>query len=329
MRKPWKSYDVLVLRRRKLIFGSFASVLAGCRRSSEKLIGVVPKAVAHLFFVSIHAGVDQAAHDLRVNILWYGPNEETEHERQIQIVDAMVARHVDALAISATDERALVAPVERAIHAGIPVTVFDSGVNIADYTSFIATDNYGAGCTAARTLAGLIGGKGRVGMVMHKPGGTSTVLREKGFEDTIAKECPGVVIAAGQYGMSDRARSRAVAEDILTAHPELAGLFASSEASSLGAIQAIRSRGLSRKIKLITFDFSDAHVEALEDGTIDVMMVQDPFRIGYEAVKSLAEKLRGRTPPRRTELPARSIVKADLLKPEIRVLLQPEWMKRK
>jgi len=200
-------------------------------------------------------------------------------------------------------------------------------VNVEDYTSFIATDNYGAGCTAARTLAGLIGGHGKIGMVMHKPGGTSTVLRERGFEDTVAKELPGVVIAAQQYGMSDRARSRTAAEDILTAHPELAGMFASSEASSLGAIQAIRSRGLSGKIKLVTFDFSDEHVEALRDGTIDVMMVQDPFRIGYEAVKSLAEKLSGQNPPKRMELPARSIVKADLEKPEVRSLLQPEWMK--
>ncbi len=302
--------------------------MAGCRGSHEKLIGVVPKATSHLFFVSIHAGVDKAAQDFHVNVLWNGPNEETDHARQIQIVDSMVTRHVDALAISATDERALAAPVMRAIRAGIPVTVFDSGVNVENYTSFIATDNYGAGCTAARTLAGLIGGKGKVGMVMHKPGGTSTVLRERGFEDTVAKELPDVVIAAQQYGMSDRARSRTAAEDILTAHPDLAGIFASSEASSLGAIQAIRSRGLSGKIRLVTFDFSDEHVEALRDGTIDVMLVQDPFRIGYEAVKSLAQKLSGQNPPKRMELPVRSIVKADLDKPDVRALLQPEWMKK-
>ena len=124
----------------------------------EKVIAVVPKATSHLFFVSIHAGVDAAAREFGVKTLWNGPNEETDHARQIQIVDAMVAQHVDGLAISATDERALAAPVERAIRAGIPVTVFDSGVNATGYVSFIATDNYGAGCTAARRLAGLIGG---------------------------------------------------------------------------------------------------------------------------------------------------------------------------
>ncbi len=299
-------------------------LLSSCGRSNRKLIGVVPKATSHLFFVSIHKGVDQAAAEFGVDILWNGPNEETDHGRQIQIVDAMVVQRVDAIAISATDERALTAPVERAIKAGIPVTVFDSGVQVENYVSFVATGNFEAGCTAARRLTKLIGGKGKVGIVMHKPGGLSTVLREQGFEQTIQKECPGVEIVARQYGMSDRAKSRAVAENILTAQPELNGIFASSEASSLGSIQAIRSRALTGKVKLITFDTSDMHVEALRDGTIDLMLVQDSVRIGYEAVKSLVDKLAGKTPPKRLDLPAREIVKADLTKPEILKLLFPQ-----
>jgi ribose transport system substrate-binding protein len=297
------------------------ALAAACRNSRRRTVGVVPKATSHLFFVSVHKGVDDAAREFGLDVLWNGPNEETDHSRQIQIVDGMIARRVDALAISATDERALAAPVQRAIAAGIPVTVFDSGVNVEGYVSFIATDNYGAGCTAARTLAGLIGGRGKVGVVMHKPGGTSTVLREQGFEATMKQEFPQVVIAARQFGMSDPARSLAAAENILSAHPDLAGMFSSSEPSSLGAIQAVRSRGRSGKLKLVTFDSSRSHVEALADGTIDVMLVQDPVRIGYEAVRSLAEKLRGGSPPQRLDLPARSIVKADLANPEVLAFL--------
>jgi len=314
--------------RRSWLAGGFLPFFAACRRSRRRVIGVVPKATSHLFFVAVHAGADQAARDRQVEIQWNGPNDETEHARQIQIVDAMVARGVDAIAISATDERALVAPVERALAAGIPVTVFDSAVNVENYVSFVATDNYGAGCTAARTLAGLIGNKGKVGMVMQKPGGTSTGLRERGFDETMAREFPSVAVAARQFGMADPARSRAAAENILTAHPDLSGIFASSEAASIGAIQAIRSRQLSGKLKLVTFDTSELHVEALRNGVIDVMLVQDPYRLGYEAVKSLADKLIGRTPPRRMELPARSIAKGDLNRPEIRALLFPEWLKK-
>ena len=314
---------------RRLLLGNAIAILAGCQRSRQKLIGVIPKATSHLFFVSVHAGVDQASRDMAVDVLWNGPNDETDYTRQIQIVDAMVTQRVDALAISATDERALVAPLERALQAGIPVTVFDSAVNIENYVSFVATDNYGAGCTAARKLAGLISGAAEVGMVMQKPGGASTSLRERGFEHTIDKEFPNIRIAARQFGMGDRAKSRTVAENILTARPGIAGIFASSEAASIGTVQAIRSRHLSGKIKLVAFDFSDIHVEALNDGTIDAMLVQDPFRIGYEAVKSLAEKLSGRTPQRRLDLPARMIVKSDLDKSDVKALLSPEWLKGK
>lgn len=296
--------------------------LCSCRDASRRRIAVVPKATSHLFFVSIHKGVDAAAREFNVDILWNGPREETEHDRQIQIVESMIAQHVDALAISATDERALAAPVQRAIDAKIPVAIFDSGVNVEQYVSFVATDNFAAGQTAARRLAALIGGAGKVAMIMHKPGGTSTVLRERGFEEAMAKEFPHVTIAARQFGMSDLAKSRAVAENILTANPDLAGIFASSEASSLGSIQAIKSRGQSGKVKLITFDFSDAHVAALRDGTIDLMLVQDPYRIGYETVRALAQYLSGGKPVRRVDLPAREIVKADLDKPEIRDLLK-------
>jgi ribose transport system substrate-binding protein len=297
---------------------------AACGRSGRKVIAVVPKATSHLFFVAIRAGVNAAAREAEVEVIWNGPNEETDHPRQMQIVDAMVAQRVDALAISATDERALAASVQRAIQAGIPVTVFDSGVNVEDYVTFVATDNYAAGCTAARLLAELCGKDAAVAMVMHKPGGTSTVLRERGFEETMAKEFPNVRIAARQFGMSDRAKSRAVAENMLTANPNLAGMFASSEASSIGAIQAITSRNLAGKVKLITFDTSDAHIEAIQNNVIDVMLVQDAFKIGYHAVKSLADKLAGSTPARRMDLPARQVRKADLDKPDVMALLKPK-----
>ncbi len=300
-----------------------AALLAGCHRSGKRVIGVVPKATSHLFFMAVHAGVKQAAEEFAFDIDWNGPQDETDHARQIQVVDAMVAQKVSALAISATDENTVAQAVQRAIDAGIPVSVFDSGVNAKGYLTFVATDNLAAGVTAAERLATLINSKGKVGMVMHKPGGTSTMLREQGFEAAM-KKYPGLTIAARQYGMADRAKARAAAENMLTAHPDLAGLFASSEASSLGAMQAIESRGLSGKVKLITFDTSDSHVAALKAGTIDLMLVQDSRRMGYEVVKSLATKLQGGTPPVRLDLPVQVIAKSDLGRPEVQALLVPK-----
>jgi ribose transport system substrate-binding protein len=298
-----------------------ALAATACQRSGKKRIGVVPKATSHLFFLSVKKGAEAAAKEADVEMIWNGPQDETDHNRQIQIVDSLIAQRVDGIALSATDERALAPAAERAVKAGIPLSVFDSGVNYDGYITFVATGNREAGQTAARWLTTLIGGKGKVAMVMHKPGGLSTVLREEGFLATMSKDYPAVTVAQGQYGMADAAKARAAAENILTAHPDLAGIFATSEASSLGSIQALRARGLAKKVKLITFDTSDTHVEALRDGTIDIMLVQDSFQIGYHAVRSLVIQLAGGIPRKRIDLPARQIFLKDLDTPGTRTLL--------
>jgi ribose transport system substrate-binding protein len=141
----------------------------------------------------------------------------------------------------------------------------------------------------------------------------------------MAREFPAVQIAGRQYGMADRAKARDAAEDILTAHPDLDGMFASAESNSIGAVQAIKARGLSGKVKLVTFDSSDMHVDALKDGTIDLMLVQDPYRIGYEAVGSLVNKLGGQTPAQQIALEVHEIRRSDLEKPDVQALLFPKW----
>lgn len=297
--------------------------LLSCRRDHRKVIAVIPKATSHLFFMSVHAGVRAAEREFGIQVLWNGPENETDYARQIEITDAMIARHVDALAISATDQTALIAPVQRAIAAGIPVTIFDSGLAVDNYVTFVATDNYDAGATAARKLASLIGGKGKIAIIMQKPGGQSTGIREKGFEDAMAREFPAIQIVARQFGLGDPAKSRNAAENILTAHPDLNGLFASAEASSIGAVQALVARNLSGKIKLVGFDFSETHREALQRGTMAATIVQDPYQMGYQAVRTLALKLRGETPPKQIDLKGRVVLKDDLGKPELQALLSP------
>jgi ribose transport system substrate-binding protein len=269
----------------------------------------------------VKEGAERAGRELGVDVLWNGGPTETDYARQIQIVDSMVAQHVDGIAIAATQRQALVSSVERAIASGIPVTVFDSGLDIDDYTSWVATDNVEAGRLGARTLAAMIGGKGQVGLVMHAPGSLSTGDRELGFREVIEKEFPAIKIVGEQFGMSDAAKSRSAAENILTAHPEIVGLFASSEPSALGSSLAISSRNLSDKVMLVGFDSSDALIEDLRKGSVDALVVQDPRRMGFEAVNTVVQKIRGQQPPKRMDLQAVAVKRDDLEKPEIKTLL--------
>src|SRR5260370_635890 len=150
---------------------------------------------------------------------------------------------LDGLAVAATDKTALSQPIERAAKAGILVTVFDSGVDTNDYLTFVATNNYEGGQMGARKLAELIHGKGKVAMLMNAPGSASTMEREKGFEDVIAKEFPNIQIVARQFGMSDRAKPRDAAQHMPAAHDDLAGMFASAAPRSVRAALAIKAAG--------------------------------------------------------------------------------------
>lgn len=297
---------------------------SSCNQNKKRLIGVVPKATSHVFWVAVEKGAKAAARDLNVQIEWNGAPSETDYARQIQIVDTMINRRVDGLAVAATERRALVAPVDRAMKMGIPVTIFDSGIEGENYTSYVATNNYEGGQLAARALARLIGGKGKVGLIAHAPGSASTMDRERGFTDVLNKEFPAIQIVAIQFGMSDRSKARAAAENMLTAHPDLAGFFGSSEPSTTGASLAVKARGLTGRVKVVAFDASDNLVEDMKGGAIQAMVVQDPFQIGYDAVRTLVEKLDGKTPAKRIDLSAKVIFADEMNKPEFQRLLSPE-----
>ena len=135
---------------------------------------------------------------------------------------------------------------------------------------------------------------------------------------------PKIQIVGSQYGMLDRSRARTATENILTANPDLNGIFASSEPSAIGASLAIQGRDLKDKVTLVAFDASDTMVEDLRNGAIDAMIVQDAHRMGYEAVKTLVDKLNGKTPPRRLDLHAARVQAKDLDEPEVKRLLNME-----
>ncbi len=310
--------------RLRLALAGALILVAGCEQNKKKIIGVVPKATSHVFWVAVEKGAKSAGQELGVTVEWNGAPSETDYARQIQIVDSMINRRVDGLAVAASERKALVASVDRAMKQGIPVTVFDSGLDSENFTSFVATNNYEGGQLAGRALAKLIGGKGKVALLRHTPGSTSTMDREKGFGDVLAKEFPDIKIVAEQYGMSDRAKARAAAENILTANPDLNGIFGSAEPSSVGAALAVKARQLSGKVKVVAFDSSDGLVEDIRGGTIQAIVVQDPYRIGYEAVKTLVDQLNGKPPAKRLDLSAQVIFAEDVDKPENKRLLSPE-----
>ena len=301
-------------------------LVSGCARSEKKVVGVVPKGANHIFWQTVHAGALKAAEEYGFEVEWNAPTLEIDSSRQIEIVDSMVNKHLAGIVLAPVDKKALVAVVERAAAAGIPVSIFDSALDSNMKVSFVATNNEEGGRMAARRLAEVIGGKGKVAVIGFMPGSASTMEREHGFQDEMRKNFPAVNVVAMQFGMADRAKSMAATENILTAHPDLAGLFADNESSLAGTVQALKGRG-AKHVKLVGFDASDQLIGDLKAGFIDSLVVQNPFRMGYEATKAIGQKLKGETPSANVDSGATLVKLADLEKTEVKELLFPDLSK--
>ena len=302
-----------------------AGVVAGCNREHKRVIAVIPKGSAHLFWQSVHAGAVKAAREKGVEIVWNGPATETDYGGQLQIVDAMINRHVDAIALAPIDRKAMVSVVERSADSHIPMIIFDSGVDTDRFVSQIATDNYKAGQMAAERMGKILNGSGKVIIVAVQPGAASTEAREKGFEDTTRAKFPGIQIVDKRFGMAEIAKSLTVTENMLAAHPDIDGIFASNESSTMGAAQALRGR--QGKIKLVGFDWSPTLLDDLNSGLIDSLVVQNPFQMGYQSVLSAVNKLDGATVAKINDLPPRLIDKTNLNDPDVQAQVHPDLKK--
>jgi len=297
--------------------------VTGCHRSEVRVVGVVPKGANHIFWQTVHAGAIKAAREFHFEVEWNAPTLEVDSSRQIEIVESMINRHVAGIVLAPVDRQALVGVVERAAREGIPVAIFDSAIDTNRVIAYVATDNTEGGRMAARRLGEVLSGKGKVGVIGFMPGSASTMEREDGFQSEIRAHFPGIEIVGMQFGMADRAKAMAETENILTAHPDLTGLFADNESSSSGAVQALKSRHATG-VKLVAFDASDQLIADLRDGAIDSLVVQNPFRMGYESTRAIGLKLAGQTPPAKIDSGATLVKREDLDKPEIRGLLHPD-----
>ncbi len=302
-----------------------AILLGGCGRSQKKVFAVIPKGTAHEFWQSVHAGANKAAGEENVEIAWNGPAAETDFNDQLRIVDSMITRHVDAILLAPIDKQVMVSVVDRAAAQNIPVVIFDSPVDTDKFVAQVATDNYRAGEAGAERVGKMLGGKGKVAMVMVQPGAASTMAREEGFQKKLAADYPGIQIVDKQFGWADFAKSLAVAENMLTAHPDLDAFFASNESSTVGAVQALKGR--KSKVKLVGFDWSPKFLEDLQSGVIDSLVVQHPFRMGYDSVKAAAAKLKGQTVEKIQNLPPRLVTRDNMNTPEVQEQINPDLKK--
>ncbi len=299
--------------------------VASCNRAHKTTIAVIPKASADIFWQSVHAGAVKGAEENHVGIVWDGPPNETDIAGEMQIMETMVNRQVDAIAVAPSDRSAFKIVVNRAAAAHIPVIIFDSGIDGGDYATFVATDNYAGGELGADRMGKILAGKGNIVMIKTTPGGASTTAREDGFRHELQAKFPGIHILDERFGMASIAQSLSVAENMLTAHPNLEGIFCSNESGTTGAAQALKERG--SKVKIVGFDSSPILIEELKEGVVDSLVIQDPFRMGETALAEAVKAAKGEKTPKQIFLAPRLVRAADLNDPAVQAQIHPDLQK--
>lgn len=308
-----------------LLLASAAVFQLACNRTHRVTIAVIPKASADIYWQSVHAGAVKGSWENGVNVVWDGPASEIDIAGEMQIVETMINRQVDAIALAPSDSSALKVVVNRAANAHIPVVIYDSAIDGDRYVTFVATDNYAGGVLGADRIGEILHATGRIVMIKTTPGGASTMAREAGFRDELKKKFPAIQIVDERFGMASIAQSLAVAENMLTAYPDLSGIFCSNESGTEGAAQALKGR--SSRIKLVGFDSSPMLIDQLRAGVVDSLVIQDPFKMGETAVDVAVKALKGQKSPKQIFLPPRLIDSANIDDPNVRLQLHPDLEK--
>lgn len=267
--------------------------------AGEKLfIPVISKGFQHQFWQAVKMGAEQAAVDYNVDITFEGPETEAQVDKQIEMVTAALAKNPDALCLAALDSKALIPQLEEAQAKGIPVVGFDSGVDSDIPVTTAATDNIAAAAFAADKMAELIGGEGKVAVIVHDQTSRTGIDRRDGFVNQIAEKYPNIQVVDVQYGGGDQLKSTDLAKAIIQANPDLKGFFGANEGSIIGVLNAVTELGMEGKIVVIGYDAGKQQKDAVRSGVEAGAVSQDPVGIGYKCVEAAVKAVNGEELPK-------------------------------
>jgi ribose transport system substrate-binding protein len=276
-----------------LALGIGLAAVAGTARSSAAAPAKAQKSytfylvagiASDAFYLTMNKGAQAAAKKLgNVKVVFTGSPKQFSPPTQIPYLNGAIARHPDAILIAPTDKTALISPIQRAISAGIPVETVDTFITKPIAFTNVSTDNPAGGRAAADALVKAIGGSGEVAAISVNPGISTTDQRRDGFVAEL-KKYPKVKYLGIQYCNDDQTKASNETSALLTAHPNLKGIFAMNVVSGNGVTAAVKSAGKAGQVKLVEFDAGPPQVQALKEGTIAALVAQYPYGIGFQAV---------------------------------------------
>lgn len=271
---------------------------AGGSGGSKPYIAIVSKGFQHQFWQAVKLGSENAAKDYNVTISFEGPENESQVDKQIEMLQAALNKKPAALCFAALDSKAAIPLLQRAKDNNIPVIGFDSGVDSDIPVTTAATDNIAAAGTAADKMASLIGDSGEVALVVHDQTSRTGIDRRDGFVQRIKDKHPNINIVDIQYGGGNQLESTDITKAILQAHPNLKGIFGANEGSIIGVLNGVKELNKDGKVTVIGYDSGKQQKDAIRSGVESGAITQDPIGIGYKCVEAAVKAIQGQSQPK-------------------------------
>jgi ribose transport system substrate-binding protein len=297
---------------RKLLAAAFGAILlvgaSADHASAQKkpVIALIPGLTTDAFYITMHKGAQKAADALGAQLIFQG-GPEFNPTVQVPVLNAVIARHPDAILIAPTDKQQLIAPLKQAVDAGIKVITVDTFIDDGKYQdgrgegdfplSYVASDNVLGGFLAGAALGKVLDGKGKVYVSNVKPGISTTDQREQGFKLAMAQLWPDISVLETQFNDDDANKAAAQLQAVLARNPDLNGVFGANLFSAIGAADGVKAVGKTGVVRVVAFDAPKRIIDDLKSGLIDLAIAQHPAEIGYFGVMTAFAAVTGQSVP--------------------------------
>jgi ribose transport system substrate-binding protein len=301
--------------------------IVSCRSTSAPIVAVVPETTAQEMSESVHAGAEHAAHSIGWSICWNGPSREDDVSRQIQIVNSAIARHVTGLILSPDHAVALISPVRSALAQGIPTVIVGSPLAIAPggNLSFVLNDDAAMGRLAVQRLRPQLNNGDTVAILGINPDIISMMERARAFEQSMHDALPGVQVVEHHSTSFGSAEAEETAEETIRFTPKLRAIVTLNIVQTRAANFALMRSRAGGHILLVGCDQDLDLIRQVRAGTIDAIIAENSFVMGFDAVRIIANQRSGKPSVAARVVPPILVTRDNVDQPEVQQVLDMNW----
>lgn len=311
------------MRLYELVLGIFIFSLSSLATAEPYKVAFIPKGATHVFWKEMARGAEEAAKELKIDMVWRGPSTEDGVEAQNGIMGIYIRSGYQGIILAPNSQSLLKDSIAEAVKAGMKIVVVDSPLSAKDPFTYVGTNNEKAGALAAKQAAKDTPKAKKILVFRYSQQHGSTTDRENGFLEAIKKLLPKAEVNDSFYSGTTVEAAESKLLEILGRQNDFDVIFTPNESGTEGVIKALKTLNLSDKVNHYGFDFTTSINAALKAGALRGVVIQDPFLMGQKGMKFMLDLIEKRPVPIKFETPALMVTGANLSSPVVKAKTDP------